>query len=158
MSRTHHEWAAVATPWKTSTPQRRGRDKLAAPAPGVQGSQSLSISRNPQRTKGRMKKLYASYDLVQAAQLKAILEDHHIACVIKNEGVADAFGRLAASWCRPELWIVEDELFDKASNLVAAFSGEVDASGPHWSCERCGECVEPVFTDCWNCGAPRVEA
>lgn len=102
-----------------------------------------------------MKKVFSSDNMIDTGRLKAILEDHRITCIVKNWNLAGGIGELPPTEVWPELWIVEDTLYDKAARLVAAYAGELDATGPEWDCEGCGERSEALFTHCWKCGTSR---
>ena len=71
-----------------------------------------------------MKRVYSSDDFLMVGALRSdrqVLEDHHVACVIKNEHLIGGAGELPPTECWPELWIAEDALLDKAMGLVQAF-------------------------------------
>jgi hypothetical protein len=40
-----------------------------------------------------------------------------------------------------------------ARELIAQLRTPV--SGDPWTCAKCGEVLEPQFSQCWNCGSPR---
>ena len=44
---------------------------------------------------------------------------------------------------------------------IAGFKAEAipaQPESPPWTCPKCGEAIEPQFTECWNCGASKPEA
>src|SRR6266849_6020850 len=86
--------------------------------------------------------------------LKSILEKAGIPCMIRNEYLSMALGELAPADCTPELWILNDEDYPRAKEIVDAWqNAKIENHGP-WVC-RCGETVEGQFTSCWKCGRER---
>ena len=86
--------------------------------------------------------------------LKSILEKAGIPCMIRNEYLSMGLGELAPSECSPELWILNDEDYPRAKEIVDAWrNATIENLGP-WVC-RCGETVEGQFTSCWKCGRER---
>jgi hypothetical protein len=57
------------------------------------------------------------------------------------------------------VWIVDETQLYKAKAIVARYLAKPPAAipGPLWTCAKCGEQLEPQFSDCWKCGAPRPE-
>ncbi len=106
-------------------------------------------------TRATMKKLYSCADGIMTGYLKHILEDHGIACLMKNELLMGGVGELPPIECWPELWVLDDAMFARAQvileDMVAINTGE---AGP-WSCPRCGESVDAEFWQCWNCQTSR---
>ncbi|OGV78629.1 MAG: hypothetical protein A3K19_31905 [Lentisphaerae bacterium RIFOXYB12_FULL_65_16] len=102
-----------------------------------------------------MKFLFAACAPVDEATLqllKSVLEEEDIACVVRNEHLLLAGGEVPATGCVPELWIVDDEDYLRAKEIMA----DCNESGtePHasWVCPRCKETIEGQFTSCWKCG------
>ena len=89
--------------------------------------------------------------------LKGILDDHGIACLIRNEHLSGAAGELPPIECWPELWVTQDRDFDVAQNLVDAALGAKATNRVPWTCPNCGELVDGQFTACWNCCHNRPE-
>ena len=101
-----------------------------------------------------MKKLYGTDDRILAGQIQSVLEDHGIRCLLKNQSLAGAIGELPPLECWPELWIIDDEDFDRARELFDAFFTPMARSEPDWQC-TCGETIEGQFLSCWNCGGSK---
>lgn len=99
-----------------------------------------------------MKKLYSTDDRISAGHLQSILEEHGIRCVLKNQSLAGAIGELPPIECWPELWIIDDDEFERAQELIDAFFKPLDKHEPDWRCS-CGELIEGQFLSCWNCGS-----
>ena len=102
-----------------------------------------------------MKRVYSSDDFLMVGALRQVLEDHHVACVIKNEHLIGGAGELPPTECWPELWIAEDALLDKAMGLVQAFVASSRHRQPGWTCPACGEAHEGQFSECWRCQTTR---
>ncbi len=102
-----------------------------------------------------MKCVYSSYDSILCGQLKILLETNHIPCVLRNEFLAGAAGELPPTECWPELWVIEDELKDRASAMINAFINVPTGSQQAWCCPGCEEVLEAQFSECWQCGTQR---
>jgi len=87
--------------------------------------------------------------------IKDILQEEGINCMIKNLNLAGALGELPPIECWPEVWILEDDDYDRASSIVEDLIKESDEYRTSWLCQ-CGEKIEGQFTDCWKCGTTRV--
>ncbi len=58
----------------------------------------------------------------------------------------------------PSVWVVDDGQAARALLFVQRFErggGPAAAKGEGWRCPKCGETVEPQFTECWQCGTGR---
>ena len=56
----------------------------------------------------------------------------------------------------PTLWVVQQDDFPQARELLATFLENPDSEGdPARVCPGCGGAVEPGFDLCWNCGQRR---
>ena len=99
-----------------------------------------------------MKKLTSADSLITINHFKNLLEAEGIPCEIRNEHLASILGEMPFVETWPELWIVNDLDFDRATQLITA----VDAESPKtpWRCRQCGEENEGQFAVCWKCGAP----
>lgn len=49
----------------------------------------------------------------------------------------------------PELWVINDLDFDRATQLLNATDSE-SPTAP-WTCKKCGEENEGQFAACWKC-------
>jgi Putative prokaryotic signal transducing protein len=89
--------------------------------------------------------------------VKSLLDKADIPCAIRNEYLSMALGELPIGECSPELWILNDEDYPRAKEIVDAWRNvEIEDHGP-WVC-RCGETIEGQFTSCWKCGMERPTA
>lgn len=103
-----------------------------------------------------MKKLYATIDKALLELLKSKLADDGIATIIKNEN-PPAVGEVTPIVAWPELWVVDDQDFQKADRFVQQELKKLEVSKTQasWTCSQCGEQVEPQFDVCWKCGQSR---
>ena len=101
-----------------------------------------------------MKKLYATENRVELYLLKSKLEENGIHCNIKNENPPLA-GELPPIIAWPELWILNDDQYDAALNILKKETSEISAHTDKWICSQCGTHLEKQFNICWKCGNSR---
>ncbi len=101
-----------------------------------------------------MKRVYSAEHGLMTDHIMDILQEEGIICMIKNLNLSGALGELPPIECWPEVWILEDEDYDRASGIVEDLLKESTEYRPSWVC-HCGEIIEGQFTDCWNCGIAR---
>jgi hypothetical protein len=87
--------------------------------------------------------------------VEGLLGEAGIPCMIRNEHLAMALGELAPSDCSPEVWILNDEDYPRAKEIVEALRNAKVETHAAWICPGCGEAIEGQFTSCWNCGSER---
>ena len=102
-----------------------------------------------------MKRVYSAEHGLMTEHIKDILQEEGINCMIKNLNLAGALGELPPIECWPEVWILEDDDYDRASSIVEDLIKESDEYRTSWLCQ-CGEKIEGQFTACWSCGTTRV--
>jgi len=108
-----------------------------------------------------MKRILASTDTVLLEYLRASLRDRGIAAFVRNAvNAGSAAGELSPAVAPPELWVVDESDHDAAERLVERLVAAVRApvAGEPWQCPRCGERIEPQFSQCWACGATHPDA
>jgi rubrerythrin len=103
-----------------------------------------------------MRLVHTSLNTAMAHHLKNVLHGIGIECIVKNEFLRMAAGDLPLSECLTELWVVNDDQFEEARKYLE--TGSVLETRKPWRCAACGERIEPQFTACWHCGAPRGDA
>ena len=106
-----------------------------------------------------MKKLH-TFDLgdnVQLQLLKALLERNGIEYLVKSENMFAIAGGVPFTECYPELWVMNDADFVRASKLVHAWLQPSAQPQAAWRCGTCFEMIEGQFDVCWNCEAVRPE-
>lgn len=82
--------------------------------------------------------------------LKNVLEDRGIATTVRNEYASGGAGDLAPFETWPELWINDDQHFDRAASLLREI---LDSNQEKfWYCQGCQEKNDAAFEICWNCG------
>lgn len=103
-----------------------------------------------------MEKVYSSENLIMAGHVKSLLESNGIVCIIKNQNLASGVGELPPVECWPEVWVINDENYDEAMNLVNSVISDNPSKRPQWKC-TCGETIEGQFSACWRCGTDRPD-
>lgn len=66
-----------------------------------------------------MKKLMSVPNLSTCDVLKSLLESYGIQCFIKNESMSRLAGALPYQEVMPELWVIDDEQFEKALGILS---------------------------------------
>jgi putative signal transducing protein len=102
-----------------------------------------------------MIRVYTAQIMAMVAPVKNLLEASGIPCVLRNEFLSAGRGELPPIECWPEVWVVNDSDAQRAQQLVAEATQGADPVGEPWRCTRCGEEIEAVFGQCWNCGTER---
>lgn len=98
-----------------------------------------------------MKLIYTNENRLLVGNAENILESHGIEVVWRNEFNQGAAGEVSPGDAWPELWLVDEADYDKASKILENSLTPEDA--PDWKCDACGEDNGPSFEVCWNCGA-----
>ncbi len=76
-----------------------------------------------------MKKIFVSQNLIEVEMRKEHLEQAGIRCMIKNQRSSSLAGEIPFTEVYPELWVIQDEEYDRAQRLLEEGSG-VDALKP----------------------------
>ena len=87
--------------------------------------------------------------------VKGLLDEAGIPSMIRNEHLAMALGELAPGDCSPQIWILNDEDYARAKEIVDDLRTSNVKTAQPWICSDCGEAIEGQFTSCWNCGNDR---
>lgn len=99
-----------------------------------------------------MKKLHVTSNRVLLFLLKSRLEEKGINCLIKNQEYAgQAAGDLPPSAVMPELWVMNDDDYDVAMELVRDELAHQSQTKQPWICPKCKEKLEGQFDICWKC-------
>lgn len=106
-----------------------------------------------------MKRLcsFSPWQRSDAWLLRDRLQQEGIGVLLRNEELFAALGEIPFVELRPELWVVDDEVYPRAEHLLAAWQQETAAPGAAWSCPGCGERLEGQFGACWKCGQNRTD-
>ena len=97
-----------------------------------------------------MKRVFRAASLLQVAHARNVLLTAGIESELRNQYLAGALGDLPMLETWPQLY-VEDA--DEGLALRALARAAAAPIGAAWTCEVCGELLEPQFTSCWRCGA-----
>jgi len=89
-----------------------------------------------------------------AGMLKERLAQEGIACVLRNAALGAALGEIPLAECFPELWLLDDETWPRADNLLRQWLSE-PGNGESWICPACGASVDPPLEACWRCERER---
>jgi len=96
-----------------------------------------------------MKKLTSADSLITINHYKNLLASEGIPSQIRNEHLGSIMGEMPFVETWPELWVVNDLDFDRATQLLNAVDSESPAAP--WRCKKCGEENEGQFAACWKC-------
>jgi putative signal transducing protein len=99
-----------------------------------------------------MRKVKTCKNVAEAGLLKELLIGSGIACEVRGEYLSMAVGELPFAECYPGLWVVGDEDFKKAKEILDEWDSKVVSQHENWICQRCGEENEGQFSSCWSCG------
>ncbi len=103
-----------------------------------------------------MKKIYSSENRVFIYLLKAKLEEQNIVCLIKNADISGpAAGEIPPVVAKPELWIMDDNQYLLANQILQEALSKHATIQSSWDCPQCHEHIEGQFDVCWNCGQSR---
>ncbi len=86
---------------------------------------------------------------------KERLEQADIRCMIKNQRSSDLAGEVPFAEVFPELWVLQDQDYDRARQLLEEAPILLPSNENCWTCVGCGERHEGQFVICWNCGQER---
>ena len=84
--------------------------------------------------------------------LKGLLDEVKIRCMIRNEYLSSAMGEMPFLETSPELWILKDEDYPRARQIIETWRTTRIEIKDSWTCGHCGEIIEGQFTSCWQCG------
>ena len=82
-----------------------------------------------------MKLVYIHPSIIAVFQAKSVVEFAGIKCVIRNEFAAGAIGELAPIDAWPEVWVINDKDFERASSLIE--ESQKATQKADWSCTGC---------------------
>jgi hypothetical protein len=97
-----------------------------------------------------MKRIYTHDNIVVLHSVKNVLALNNIESFVKNEHTIPAGARHGISNIFHELWILNDQDYEKASRVIDT---EIDnpALKASWICRQCNEENEGNFEVCWKC-------
>jgi lambda repressor-like predicted transcriptional regulator len=103
-----------------------------------------------------MIRIYSHDNVFIVHNLRNILENAGIRCVLKNEQTYSAAGELPPTEVWPEIWIDPKSEQEALELIELAIKG--DPSKTHWVCPKCDESNPPAFDLCWQCETERPVA
>jgi hypothetical protein len=98
-----------------------------------------------------VKKLTSAETIVTISHYQNLLAAEGIRTEIRNQHLGGIMGEMPVFETWPQLWVVNDLDFDRATQLIEA-SGD-ESPGEPWQCSKCGEENEGQYGACWNCEA-----
>lgn len=104
-----------------------------------------------------MKLVFDHIDFTVVGHLQTILEGEGIRSEIRNLNASGTAGAVPIAQVYPELWILDNRDEARAKEIIREFRTVAadTPTGPDWICPVCHEAVDGVFSECWNCSAPR---
>jgi hypothetical protein len=99
-----------------------------------------------------VKKVFTHENRLIVYNLKNLLEEQGIECMVKNEYAGGGVGDLSPFETWPELWVINPGQFELAKENIAS-TLKVQPEGKSWICKSCGETNESHFKLCWNCSS-----
>ena len=96
-----------------------------------------------------MKMVYTNENNFIVSNIQNLIEAQEISTFIKNEFAQGAVGEISAFDSWPEVWIVNDENYDRAIEIVNASKNL--GKGEDWICSHCAEKNGSAFELCWHC-------
>ena len=99
-----------------------------------------------------MRKLFVSQSLVDVETRKEVLEQEGILCTVKNQQGSSLAGEVPFAEVFPELWVINDDDFLKAQELLENWGKTAATIDAAWTCSSCGEHHTGEFSTCWKCG------
>jgi hypothetical protein len=99
-----------------------------------------------------MKLIYTSEDRFIVWSVKNTLELAGYDCHIRNEFAVGGVGDIAPIETWPEVWLVDEDLFEEALKHIEFIILKQTPSSHDWICDNCGEENASSFEFCWNCG------
>jgi hypothetical protein len=99
-----------------------------------------------------MRILFSSPQTQDVELLRNALNEAGIPCEVRNE---NAYAFFPGAEFYPELWVLNESDFPKASELRDALLRSAPSPAKSWICRACGEESEGQFSSCWRCGVIR---
>jgi len=102
-----------------------------------------------------MRLVFENIDFTIVGHMQTLLEAEGIRTDLRNAGSAGLAGEVPYTQVYPELWVLDNANEARARAIIKDYQDKSEATpaGPDWTCPKCGESVEGVFAECWNCGS-----
>jgi len=94
-------------------------------------------------------RVFTAEHISEAGLIQSHLEQHNIACHLRNEYASGVLGDLPFMTSSPEIWV--DDYFAQQAKLLIDDLNQPIAAGPEWQCKACDETNPSNFSSCWNC-------
>jgi hypothetical protein len=97
-----------------------------------------------------MRRVYIAADPLTASLLSEIIQSKGYFAVVRDEKIFALRGEVGAVY--PSVWVHADD-YEAARALALEFETQkknTDAQPP-WTCDKCGEVLDPSFEECWKC-------
>ena len=103
----------------------------------------------------RMRLVFENIDFTVVGHMHSLLESEGVPCEIRNAGAAGLAGEIPHTQVYPELWVLDKLDEPRAREIIRTYRDKDAATpmAPDWTCPKCGETVDGVYAECWNCGA-----
>jgi hypothetical protein len=95
-----------------------------------------------------MKLIYTHENRLLVSNVQNILENANIAVTLKNEYAAGASGDLSFLNTWMEVWVINDEDYGKAMQMIET---TLNSNSGEWICNGCNERNAASFDFCWSC-------
>jgi Putative prokaryotic signal transducing protein len=99
-----------------------------------------------------MKKIYSAANLMEAQLMLDLLGHAGIEARLFNEHAQGGLGDIPFSQAYPEVWIMNDQEFERGKRLVSDYENSPLETGTV-ICSACAEENPRNFELCWHCGA-----
>lgn len=100
-----------------------------------------------------MKLLHTQENAFSLSSIQNLVEAEGIATVMKNQFLGSGSGEVPHFETWPELWVCDDEDFERAKQLLDHVLAQLASSdGKVWKCTHCQEENDASFELCWQCG------
>ncbi|MEH6550050.1 MAG: DUF2007 domain-containing protein [Pseudomonadales bacterium] len=93
--------------------------------------------------------VYTNENAFIANNVKNLIESQEIEVFLKNKYAQGAVGEISAFDSWPEIWIVNDLDFKRATEIVK--SSQNSNNTIDWTCKNCSEGNDSSFEICWKC-------
>lgn len=103
-----------------------------------------------------MKELFREQDITRVHYYRAVLEEHGIATMIRNEYLTGAgLTEIPIPEFFPALCVMDDEDYEEAVAIIRDhLTAEQENADTEIACANCGETNPGNFATCWSCGKP----
>ncbi|MBC48069.1 MAG: DUF2007 domain-containing protein [Thiotrichales bacterium] len=96
-----------------------------------------------------MKLIYTHENRIMALNVRNVLMNHGFDVSLNNEFASSASGGLAPVDTWPELWLLNNDDFDRAKKVIDTITNEAVLA--KWQCKSCHEENDSSFDYCWQC-------